>query len=133
LSAGHPGAAEPRPLLLIVDDEPSVLQVAGTMVRAIGWNALVSADAEKAVAMYRERADEIDCVLLDLHMPRLNGLAALRAIRDQRPDAHVIVMTGDPLDWHESLARAERPDALLEKPFSLADLRALLEPLARAA
>lgn len=80
--------------ILLVDDEPHVRKFVSLIVRqAFGPTAAVieAGDGEAAVESYRH--EQPDLVLLDVNMPRLDGLGALRAIREIDPDAAVIMLT----------------------------------------
>ena len=90
-------------------------------------------DGGEAVEMFRERADEIRCVVLDLTMPRMGGEEALRAIREIRSAVPVILASGfSERDIALSLADQGFAD-FLQKPFKgatlLSKVRELLEAL----
>jgi CheY-like chemotaxis protein len=82
---------------------------------------LVAADGVAGVNAFREHADEIVAVVLDLTMPNMSGDEALRQIRDVRPDVPILVTSGFP-----EPAAAERLGGPLthfvQKPFSPAVL-----------
>lgn len=119
-----PSRPEHRPLLLIVDDDAAVLEVTRSMARSMGCRALVADSAAQALEAFRERADDLHAVLVDLHMPSIDGLALIHLVRAHRPGARVVLMTGDDID-EPVLARAGiGPGGVLVKPFSLDDLRA---------
>lgn len=123
MSFQTPSRSESVPQLLIVDDDPAVLDVARSMARAIGCHALVADTAHQGLELFREHADRIHALLVDLHMPGADGFALIRAIRAFRADTRVLLMTGDVLD-ETALARAGvDPDCVLVKPFHLASLR----------
>ena len=95
-----PGTA-PNPLqlqganflnLLVVDDERSVRDVCREVAQSLGFNTSVAESAENA---YRQLdAQSIDVVLLDLKLPGVGGFEALHQIKERRPDAVVVVVTG---------------------------------------
>lgn len=124
----HPSPSQPlsRPRLLIVDDDPAVLDVTRSMARALGWHALVADDARLALESLRDDPADIHVVLVDLHMPGDGGLELVRRVRECRPDARVLLMTGDAADRASTLAAGAAVDHVLLKPFSLDGLRTAL-------
>lgn len=107
--------------VLVADDLPAVLKVASRALGLDGWQVHVAEDGRAALELF-EASDGIDIVLLDIDMPRLSGIEALRAMRAQRPDLAAILMSGKPPD-PGGLPSCE----FMAKPFTLAELRAALE------
>ncbi|MDP6546297.1 MAG: PAS domain S-box protein [Phycisphaerae bacterium] len=80
--------------ILLVDDEEGVLDVARQLLERIGLSVIVATDGQEAVDIYRTRHGEIDCVIMDLAMPRMDGQEAFRELRSIRPDVRVVVSSG---------------------------------------
>jgi DNA-binding NtrC family response regulator len=114
--------------LLIVDDDRAVREACREVARSLGFNAQVADSAEQAYRMLDSQAT--DAVLLDLRLPGANGIEALHAIRKHRPDALVVVVTG--YGTVQSAVQAMKDGAYdyVTKPFSLEELRLLLERVA---
>ena len=90
-------AAVPRAggeLLLLVDDEKAILQIAQTLLEADGYRVLVAGDAAEALAVFARRAEEIQLVVTDLSMPVMDGVALIRTLKKMRTDVRVIASTG---------------------------------------
>jgi PAS domain S-box-containing protein len=81
-------------LLLIVDDEKSILQVAKAILEGHGYRVLTAADATEALAIFALRMDEIELVLTDLTMPFMDGVALIRTLQKMKPNVRVIASTG---------------------------------------
>lgn len=81
-------------LLLIVDDERPILQVAQTLLESHGYRVLTAGDATEALAIFALRMNEIDVVLTDLAMPIMDGIALIRTLKQMKPDVRVIASTG---------------------------------------
>jgi DNA-binding response OmpR family regulator len=80
---------------LIVDDDPSVTEAFARMLTLEGFSALTATSPE--TGLYEAEAAHVDAILLDLRMPRLNGLAflrRLRALKDRR-ETPVAIITAD--------------------------------------
>ena len=111
--------------LLVVDDERSVRDVCREVAQSLGFNTWVAESAENA---YRQLdAQSIDVVLLDLKLPGVGGLEALHQIRERRPEAVVVVVTG--YGTVQSAVQAMKNGAYdyVTKPFSMDELKLLLE------
>jgi CheY-like chemotaxis protein len=78
--------------ILIVDDEPHVRKFVALIVRGLG-SPVISEAADGAEALAKYAAESPDLVLLDVNMPVMDGLHTLIAIREQNPDAVVVMLT----------------------------------------
>jgi len=114
--------------LLIVDDERSVREACREVAMSLGFTAYAADSAEHAYRLLETQA--FDAVLLDLRLPGAGGLEALRRIREKRPDAIVIVVTG--YGTVQSAVQAMKNGAYdyVTKPFSVDELKLLLERVA---
>lgn len=114
--------------LLIVDDERSIREACREVALSLGFTACAADSAEHAYRLLDSQA--FDAVLLDLRLPGAGGLDALRRIKDRRPDAIVIVVTG--YGTVQSAVQAMKNGAYdyVTKPFSLDELKLLLERVA---
>lgn len=123
-----PEPAEGAKRVLIVDDEPAVLQVVGRIMKAGGYasHGVMSG----GVALERLAQEEWDLVITDRTMPGLNGEELARKIHERAPGLPVIMVTGFP----QSVERPDLFDAVLGKPFHCDELLAQVErALARGA
>ncbi len=114
--------------VLVVDDNPVNLMVASEMLSGFNVSTLVAADGAEAVALAGEL--QLDLILMDLQMPVLDGLSALRQIRAaetarQRPRVPTLAYTSSPPAW--DVMQAGGFDGLLYKPCDHAALRNGLE------
>ncbi len=78
--------------ILVVDDEANIRRMVARLLEAEGYRAREASDGRAAVGAVE--AEEPDVVLLDLAMPELDGLAALRALRERHPELPVVMMSG---------------------------------------
>ena len=112
--------------VLVVDDEPTVCGMAKKMIEFAGFTTLVASDGEEALRLYRERQQDVVCVLLDLTMPKMDGEEAFRALREVNPDVQVILSSG----FDEEGATERFSDmglaGFLHKPYQLDTLVAAL-------
>lgn len=96
-----PSALEAAPLprgngelLLIVDDEESILQVARAILENHGYRVLTAVEATEALAIFALRMNEVDLVLTDLAMPFMDGVALIRTLQKMKPGVRVVASTG---------------------------------------
>jgi CheY-like chemotaxis protein len=103
-------------LLLVVDDDETVRESVAAILDSGGHQIILARDGQEAMQKYRARADQIDLVLMDVIMPKLDGIAAARAIRAAHPSARIILMSG-------CLEQVPpEADAFLPKPFRSREL-----------
>jgi two-component system response regulator HydG len=114
--------------LLIVDDERSVREACREVAVSLGYSVYVADSAEHAYRLAETQA--FDAVLLDLRLPGASGLEALRRIKERRPESVVIVVTG--YGTVQSAVQAMKNGAYdyVTKPFSVDELKMLLERVA---
>ncbi len=80
--------------ILVVDDEPQVREVIANQLRRAGYETLVASDGLEAIELFKRAGDSIDCVLLDLSMPKLDGGEVFHELRRIRKDVRVILSSG---------------------------------------
>ncbi|NIA22332.1 MAG: response regulator, partial [Anaerolineaceae bacterium] len=80
--------------VLLVDDEETVRAIGKMMLEHLGLTVITASDGCQAVDIFRERGDSIDCVILDLTMPHMDGEGAFRELRRIRKDIRVIMSSG---------------------------------------
>ncbi|HBG19523.1 MAG TPA: hypothetical protein DDY32_09695 [Desulfobulbaceae bacterium] len=112
--------------VLIVDDEEIFLTITSEMVKKFGLPAMLARDGLEAVEIFKRHGTEIVCVLLDLQMPRMNGIDAFRHIRKLDEKMPVIITSGYLTDTNLGLLQPLNPAGYLKKPVSFEDLFAFL-------
>lgn len=80
--------------LLIVDDDKQVLNLLSDYFRDNGYNVIAARDGEEAVEAYKKNCDIIHLVLMDIVMPRKDGIAASVEITGHNPAAIIYLMSG---------------------------------------
>ncbi|MBZ5599833.1 MAG: sigma-54 dependent transcriptional regulator [Acidobacteriia bacterium] len=114
--------------LLVVDDERAIREACREVAQSLGFNTFAADSAEHGYRLLD--AHGIDVVLLDLRLPGAGGLEALHQIKERRPDAVVIVVTG--YGTVQSAVQAMKNGAYdyVTKPFGIDELKLLLERVA---
>jgi two-component system cell cycle sensor histidine kinase/response regulator CckA len=105
-------------IVLLVDDEEPVRQVAKRVLEANGYRVITASDGAEGLSSFRHQRELAQVVVTDLVMPVLDGPAMVRGLRQLDPGLRVIAMSGlqGPLD--DPLGFDMKPDAFLHKPFS---------------
>jgi CheY-like chemotaxis protein len=118
--------SHPLGTVLVVDDEPIVLQVARGLLQRAGYRVLIASTGPQAMRQLRE--EDVRAVLLDLSMPGHHTPAILRAMRVAKPDVPVVMCTGQDIRFASDVFNGpERgPDGFLQKPFTGAELAAAI-------
>lgn len=113
-------------LILVVDDEPVLRTAAIQVLQWLGYDAIGAGDGIEAVEIFRARADEIDGVLLDMSMPRLDGKGTYCALREIDPEVRVLLTTGYALNEEAQSILDMGVRGFIEKPWNMQQLSAAL-------
>ena len=104
--------------LLVIDDDEKLIGYYRELLTPYGFEVLVATDGEQAIPLVEQNPD-IQLVILDLAMPRMDGREWLRWFRGKSKESPVIVITGYKLDPADADLT---PSVVLEKPFHVAEL-----------
>ena len=123
------GPAKNLLTLLVIDDERAIREACREIGEALGYEVSTAENAERAFRLLGEKSHDI--ALLDLRLPGASGLEALHRLRESNPDLVILVMTG--YATVPSAVEAMKLGAYdyMTKPFSMEDLRARLDRVAR--
>jgi DNA-binding response OmpR family regulator len=127
MATGARAPMEPRKIL-VVDDDPDIVRIVSAMLAGQPWQVLNASGGEEALRIVGE--EHPDLVLLDIMMPRMNGIEVLREARRSAPGMRVIMTTayGDVGSYLESrdLGACE----YINKPFETNELLAMIRNVA---
>ena len=121
-AAPTPTLVKGKGTILLVDDEPLVLAVAGPMVERLGYRVISARSGREAVAVVAQKAAAIDLVILDMIMPDMSGGETFDRLQAIDPDLNVLLSSGYSLNGRaaEILKRGCR--GFIQKPFSIQQL-----------
>jgi CheY-like chemotaxis protein len=122
--AADPPAAAPRRLrttsrtVLVVDDEPEVLELATEILRRVGYSVLQAADGAAALEVARRHEGEIHLLVTDMVMPGMSGRDLAERLRTLRNALPVLYISGYVQDASARAALASEHSAFVAKPFT---------------
>lgn len=114
-----------RKHVLVVDDEPGLRRSLSLVLCAAGYETIEACNGSEAVAIARERGDDIALALIDQSMPEMGGFAAAREIRRTHHDLPIIMMSG----YSHASERHQEGYQVIAKPF---EPELLLQSIQRA-
>ena len=112
----------PGKRVLLVDDEETILTVLQRYTEMLGYEALLAHDGAEALGLLD--VEQVDMVVTDVVMPRMDGLTFAKRVKELYPDVLVVGISGkiDP-------SKEELPfDVFLDKPFNFSQIREVLAP-----
>ena len=114
--------------ILVVDDEPPIVDVLVYNLQRANYQVLVARDGEEALALARQ--EQPDLIILDLMLPRLDGLEVCRALRRER-DVPIIMLTARDAEVDRVVGLELGADDYVVKPFSVRELIARVKNVLR--
>jgi two-component system, cell cycle sensor histidine kinase and response regulator CckA len=104
-------------VVLVAEDEPAIRSLASMILKSAGHEVIAASNGLEGIALYRNAPAKFDLVLTDLDMPVMDGYQLIDLVRETRPNAKIIAMSGNP--------SRELPAGVLflPKPFTPQKLR----------
>jgi FixJ family two-component response regulator len=112
--------ATSKPIVAVVDDDPRIRESLESLIESAGFKARVFPLAEDFLS--GELLAEIDCLITDVRMPKMDGLELQRLVRLKRPELPVIFITAHHEDRIERCALAQGAAFFIRKPFDAQEL-----------
>ena len=126
----HP--SRPAPLLLLAEDNEANIATVSGYLKAKGYRLIIARDGHQAVEM--AQTDGLGLILMDVQMPVMDGLEAMRCIRSKPGSAHmpIIALTALAMDYDHDRCMAAGADRYVSKPVTLRQLVVVIEELLSA-
>jgi len=114
-------------LILVVDDEPAIQEITKNSLETHNYKTLIASDGIEAIALYAKHIEQISIVLMDIMLPNLDGLTAIRTLKKINPKVKIIVSSG--------LMSSDKLEAVVEigvttllaKPYTINELLLTLQ------
>lgn len=117
-TASPPSATKSGKRILLVDDDPEILESMRTVLESRGYQILVARDGNQGLVL--AEGEEPDLVVLDMMMPKRSGFLVLEKLRRSRPDPmRVIMITANEGSRHKAYAEMLGVDDYIRKPFAM--------------
>jgi signal transduction histidine kinase/CheY-like chemotaxis protein len=116
-------AARAEDHVLIIDDEQAVRTFAREALELEGFKVSTAASGLAGLQLLRSQLSTVGCVLLDLTMPGMDGVATYQEIQNVAPDLPTVIMSGYSESHFLQQFPSDQHPAFLHKPFTLAQLR----------
>lgn len=108
--------------VLVAEDEQAMRQLVNDILESGGYRVIAVEDGQSAVDIYSSRKDEIDLVILDMIMPRLNGGETFKKLKAINPSVRVLLSSGYSQDEQARRLLSEGVAGFLGKPYQVAEL-----------
>lgn len=108
--------------VLLVDDNPMIIDVGRDMLVCLGYQVLTAASGEEAIAVYQAGRDRIDLVMLDMVMPGMGGGETFNRLKEINPDIRVLLLSGYSIDGQARQILNRGCKGFLQKPFGIAEM-----------
>ena len=115
--------------ILLVDDEPLIIKGLKYSLEHEGYETVSAADGEEALKVFEEQSP-FDLILLDVMLPRLNGLDVCQRIRE-RSNVPIIMLTAKGEDMDKILGLEYGADDYMTKPFNILEVKARVKAILR--
>ncbi len=109
-------------LILVIDNEASIREVLKETLEAHNYQAVTASDAANGLFLYRDNAEDIDLVIVQLTTPIMYGQATITAIRNLKPQARIILQSALVSKCSLTLLEPHTADVFLGKPYSTGEL-----------
>ncbi len=116
--------------ILLADDDKLVLKIGRRMLESLGFTVHTAVNGQEAVDKICSQKHEFCAAVLDISMPQIDGIEAMQAIRKVNASLPIVLSSGyseDDFFFKEELGG--KPDAFLNKPFQLSDMRSCFEKI----
>ena len=113
-------------LILIVDDDVTVRDVVASFAKKLNFEVLFAEDGREGVDMFHQFHYKLKAVVMDMTMPRLGGLDAMREMREIDAHIPIVLMSGYAESEALSVDSGEQADGFVQKPFRFKDVKKAL-------
>jgi CheY-like chemotaxis protein len=113
-------------LILVVDDDVTVRDVVTSFAEKLNFDVMHAKDGRSGVDMFKQYHRKLQVVMMDMTMPRLGGLDAMREMRQINKDVPIVLMSGYAESEAMNVDSGELADGFVQKPFRFKDVKKVL-------
>ncbi len=115
--------------ILVVDDEPNILEVTEEMLQSMGYNVLTAVDGREAISVFEQNGHLVDLIILDMIMPGFSGGETFDRIKKIQPGARILLSSGYSIKGEAQKIMDRGCDGFIQKPYNLEKLSAKLHAI----
>lgn len=108
--------------ILLVDDEPMIIEIGREILAVLGYNVLTAASAQEAIDTYSADQERVDLFIIDMIMPHMSGSELFDNLKIINPAAKVLLSSGYSIDGQAREILDRGCDGFIQKPFSISQL-----------
>lgn len=108
--------------ILIIDDEEMIRELAREILEMEGYKILCAQDGIEGISIFKDSKEKIDCIILDLTMPRMSGRETFLKLRKINRDVNIILSTGHSKDETAQEIIALGVQGVVQKPYRIEEL-----------
>jgi CheY-like chemotaxis protein len=112
--------------VLLVDDEEAIMDVSRALLEALGYQVYMADRGQAAIALYLEKKDEIDLVILDMIMPGISGGETFDGLVEINPGVKVLLASGYSIEGEAQKILDRGCSGFIQKPFHISSLSRIL-------
>ncbi|HOO45376.1 MAG TPA: response regulator [Deltaproteobacteria bacterium] len=113
--------------ILVVDDSDDLTHVIAEFLSIHGYHVFTANDG--CDALERMEKKDVDAVVSDIHMPRMDGFTLMTEIKNRYPETPIILITGFSVSEAKKMAFEKGADAFVAKPFHLKELKNVIDSI----
>ncbi|MEN8152950.1 MAG: response regulator [Acidobacteriota bacterium] len=115
--------------VLLVDDEKIIREIGREMIEALGFNCITAKNGNEGLKIYRENADEIILVVLDVEMPDISGEKVSRILSEEYPGIKIVFVSGYGKEYLEKKIFKKKINNFISKPLNVKQLSSKFEKM----
>ncbi len=115
--------------VLLVDDEESILKTGGEMLRELGFEVITACDGREALNVFQANRQKINCTILDLTMPDLDGAQTFQELCRLDPEVQVVMSSAYNRQEIVKKFAGKRLAGFIQKPYRLSELAEVLQKI----
>jgi PAS domain S-box-containing protein len=108
--------------VLVVEDEANIRALLEKTLKRLSLTVLLADEGDAGLALFRSRRTSIDLIISDLHMPGMDGMKLIQAIRQEAPNIPILVMSGRIDDRTREGIAALKATTIVDKPFGYSQI-----------
>jgi len=115
--------------ILVVDDEPAILEVLLELFSSYGFTVSLALNAEKALALFKEKKGNFDLVFTDISLPGMSGIELAEKLTCKKPSLPILLGSGGLQEESQAQTITEKGYPFIKKPYRFGPLLQTIKQL----